>query len=93
MHFESLNIIEPILKSIERRGLHNTNTNTDSGYSDCSSGNRSYRMCPDRTGKTAAFAVPILQILTAANHLTTRKKSKPDCYSYQGTCNTDRREF
>jgi ATP-dependent RNA helicase RhlE len=74
MHFESLNIIEPILKSIKEEGYTTPTPIQLQAIPIVLKGIDLIGCAQTGTGKTAAFAVPILQILS--NNRTFDKKRK-----------------
>ncbi len=63
MHFESLNIIEPILKSLKEEGYTIPTPIQVQAIPIILKGNDLIGCAQTGTGKTAAFAVPILQML------------------------------
>ena len=63
MQFEKLNVIEPILKAIKREGYTNATPIQEKAIPAILSGNDVEGYAQTGTGKTAAFAVPILQLL------------------------------
>ena len=94
MHFESLNIIEPILRSLKEEGYTIPTPIQSEAIPIILKGTDLIGCAQTGTGKTAAFAVPILQILY--NNKSFEKKEKDQkscCYTYQGAGNSDRREF
>jgi ATP-dependent RNA helicase RhlE len=74
MHFESLNIIEPILKSIKEEGYTIPTPIQVQAIPIVLQGIDLIGCAQTGTGKTAAFAVPILQLLS--NNKTYEKKKK-----------------
>ena len=74
MHFESLNIIEPILKSIKEEGYTTPTPIQKQAIPIVLSGIDLIGCAQTGTGKTAAFAVPILQLLS--NNRTFDRKRK-----------------
>jgi ATP-dependent RNA helicase RhlE len=74
MHFESLNIIEPILKSIKEEGYTIPTPIQVQAIPIVLSGIDLIGCAQTGTGKTAAFAVPILQLL--CNNKSFDKKKK-----------------
>lgn len=65
MHFESLNIIEPILRSIKEEGYTIPTPIQKEAIPIILRGNDLIGCAQTGTGKTCAFAVPILQLLSA----------------------------
>ena len=63
MLFEDLNIIEPILKALKREGYANPTPIQEKAIPVILEGNDLEGCAQTGTGKTAAFAVPILQLL------------------------------
>jgi ATP-dependent RNA helicase RhlE len=74
MHFESLNIIEPILKSLKEEGYTIPTPIQVQAIPIVLQGTDLIGCAQTGTGKTAAFAVPILQLLS--NTRTFDKKRK-----------------
>jgi ATP-dependent RNA helicase RhlE len=74
MHFESLNIIEPILKSLKEEGYTIPTPIQAQAIPIVLKGTDMIGCAQTGTGKTAAFAVPILQLLS--NNKTFDKKKK-----------------
>jgi ATP-dependent RNA helicase RhlE len=74
MHFESLNIIEPILKSLKEEGYTIPTPIQVQAIPIVLRGTDLIGCAQTGTGKTAAFAVPILQLLS--NNKTFDKKRK-----------------
>ena len=74
MHFESLNIIEPILRSLKEEGYTIPTPIQTEAIPVVLNGTDLIGCAQTGTGKTAAFAVPILQILY--NHKVFEKKRK-----------------
>jgi ATP-dependent RNA helicase RhlE len=73
MHFESLNIIEPILKSLKEEGYTIPTPIQVQAIPIVLQGTDLIGCAQTGTGKTAAFAVPILQLLSR-NRVFDRKK-------------------
>jgi ATP-dependent RNA helicase RhlE len=63
MHFESLNIIEPILKSLKEEGYTSSTPIQTQAIPVILSGKDLIGCAQTGTGKTAAFAIPVLQQL------------------------------
>jgi len=63
MLFENLNIIEPILKALKREGYTKPTPIQEKSISAILEGNDLEGCAQTGTGKTAAFAIPILQLL------------------------------
>jgi ATP-dependent RNA helicase RhlE len=74
MQFNSLNIIEPILKSLEKEGYTNPTPIQAQAIPIILQGTDLLGCAQTGTGKTAAFAIPILQLLSA--NRTNEKKKK-----------------
>jgi len=73
MHFESLNIIEPILRSLKEEGYTVPTPIQEKAIPIILNGTDLIGCAQTGTGKTAAFAVPILQLL-GRNKTFDRKK-------------------
>ena len=74
MHFESLNIIEPILKSLKEEGYSVPTPIQEQAIPIVLQGTDLIGCAQTGTGKTAAFAVPILQILSKNKSFDRKKK-------------------
>ncbi|MBK8846650.1 MAG: DEAD/DEAH box helicase [Bacteroidetes bacterium] len=74
MHFNSLGIIEPILKAIEKEGYTTPTPIQKQAIPIVLQGTDLLGCAQTGTGKTAAFAIPILQLLSAVQ--TNDKKLK-----------------
>ena len=74
MHFESLNIIEPILKSLKEEGYTIPTPIQVQAIPVVMEGSDLIGCAQTGTGKTAAFAVPILQILSKNKTFDRKKK-------------------
>ena len=74
MHFESLNIIEPILKSLKEEGYTKPTPIQVEAIPVIMQGTDLIGCAQTGTGKTAAFAVPILQLLSQ-NKSSDRKRN------------------
>ena len=74
MQFQSLQIIEPILKSLEEEGYTNPTPIQTQAIPIVLQGNDLLGCAQTGTGKTAAFAVPILQLLYANKTSTGKRK-------------------
>src|SRR5450756_1722218 len=74
MHFESLNIIEPILRSLKEEGYTIPTPIQDQAIPIVLQGTDLIGCAQTGTGKTAAFAVPILQLLSRNKSFDRRKK-------------------
>ncbi len=74
MHFESLNIIEPILKSLKEEGYTIPTPIQEQAIPIVLRGNDLIGCAQTGTGKTAAFAVPILQLLSNSRSYDRKKK-------------------
>ena len=73
MSFKSLNIIEPILKSIEEKGYENPTPIQEQAIPLILTGKDLLACAQTGTGKTAAFAIPILQNLYNDNRNIEKK--------------------
>jgi ATP-dependent RNA helicase RhlE len=73
MRFESLNIIEPILRSLKEEGYTTPTPVQEQAIPIVLGGTDLLGCAQTGTGKTAAFAVPILQLLLAA-HANEKKR-------------------
>jgi ATP-dependent RNA helicase RhlE len=74
MHFESLNIIEPILKSLKEEGYTIPTPIQVQAIPIILQGTDLIGCAQTGTGKTAAFAVPILQLLSRDKSYDRKKK-------------------
>jgi ATP-dependent RNA helicase RhlE len=74
MHFESLNIIEPILKSLKEEGYTTPTPIQSQAIPIVLQGTDLIGCAQTGTGKTAAFAVPILQLLSNNKSFDRKKK-------------------
>ncbi len=74
MHFESLNIIEPILKSLKEEGYTIPTPIQVEAIPVIMQGTDLIGCAQTGTGKTAAFAVPILQLLSQNKSFDRKKK-------------------
>jgi ATP-dependent RNA helicase RhlE len=74
MHFESLNIIEPILKSLKEEGYTIPTPIQVQAIPIVLQGTDLIGCAQTGTGKTAAFAVPILQLLSRNRAFDRKKK-------------------
>jgi len=74
MHFESLNIIEPILKSIREEGYTIPTPIQEQAIPIVLQGIDLIGCAQTGTGKTAAFAVPILQLLSKNKSFDRKRK-------------------
>jgi ATP-dependent RNA helicase RhlE len=74
MHFESLNIIEPILKSLKEEGYTIPTPIQVQAIPIILNGTDLIGCAQTGTGKTAAFAVPILQLLSKNKAFDRKKK-------------------
>ncbi len=73
MEFHSLNIIDPILKSLQEEGYTTPTPVQEQAIPIVLQGTDLLGCAQTGTGKTAAFAVPILQLLSA-NHTNERRR-------------------
>jgi ATP-dependent RNA helicase RhlE len=74
MHFETLNIIEPILKSLKEEGYTTPTPIQVQAIPIVLQGTDLIGCAQTGTGKTAAFAVPILQLLSKNKSFDRKKK-------------------
>jgi ATP-dependent RNA helicase RhlE len=74
MHFESLNIIEPILRSLKEEGYTIPTPIQQQAIPIVLQGTDLIGCAQTGTGKTAAFAVPILQLLIKNKSFDRKKK-------------------
>jgi len=74
MHFESLNIIEPILKSLKEEGYTIPTPIQVQAIPIVLNGTDLIGCAQTGTGKTAAFAVPILQLLSINKSFDRKRK-------------------
>ncbi len=74
MQFESLNIIEPILKSLKEEGYTSSTPIQTHAIPIILRGSDLLGLAQTGTGKTAAFAVPILQLLSAGKSLAKKRR-------------------
>ena len=74
MLFKSLNIIEPILKSLKEEGYTSPTPIQEQAIPIVLKGTDLLGLAQTGTGKTAAFAIPILQLLSADKTYNNRKK-------------------
>ena len=65
MQFESLNLIEPILKAISEEGYTTPTPIQEQSIPIILTGNDLLGCAQTGTGKTAAFAIPIIQLLSS----------------------------
>ena len=73
MKFKDLKIIEPILKAIEDKGYQNPTPIQEQAIAPILCGNDLLACAQTGTGKTAAFAIPILQQLYSKNNTSDKK--------------------
>jgi ATP-dependent RNA helicase RhlE len=74
MLFESLNIIDPILRSLKQEGYSQPTPIQEEAIPIILQGTDLLGCAQTGTGKTAAFAVPILQLLSKSRNTDHRKK-------------------
>jgi ATP-dependent RNA helicase RhlE len=74
MQFESLNIIEPIIRSLKEEGYVNPTPIQSEAIPIILNGNDLIGCAQTGTGKTAAFAVPILQLLGNDKTFSSKRK-------------------
>jgi ATP-dependent RNA helicase RhlE len=73
MNFKDLNIIEPILKAIEEKGYKSPSSIQEKAITPILEGKDLLGCAQTGTGKTAAFAIPLLQKLYNSERETPRK--------------------
>ncbi len=76
MKFKELNIIEPILKAIDEKGYETPTPIQEKAIPVILGKNDILGLAQTGTGKTAAFAIPILQLLAKAPRETGARKIK-----------------
>lgn len=76
MHFNELNIIQPILKAIEEEGYTTPTPIQEQAIPQLLAGNDVLGCAQTGTGKTAAFSIPILQILAGKEKEVGKRKIK-----------------
>lgn len=76
MHFSELNIIQPILKAIEEEGYTTPTPIQEKAIPQLLAGNDVLGCAQTGTGKTAAFSIPILQILAGHEQEKGKRKIK-----------------
>ena len=74
MSFQSLNIIQPILDSLQAEGYTNPTPIQEQAIPIILKGNDLLGCAQTGTGKTAAFAIPILQLLSQRTSAENRRK-------------------
>jgi len=74
MHFDLLNIIEPILRSIKEEGYTIPTPIQEQAIPIILRGTDLIGCAQTGTGKTAAFAVPILQLLSSSRSIDRKRK-------------------
>jgi ATP-dependent RNA helicase RhlE len=74
MQFQSLNIIEPILKALNEEGYVNPTPIQEQSIPIVLQGNDLLGCAQTGTGKTAAFAIPIIQLLSKEKLFGNRRK-------------------
>ena len=72
MTFENLNIIEPIRQALEKKGYLEATPIQEKAIPHILEGRDLFGCAQTGTGKTAAFALPILQMLAARGAASTR---------------------
>jgi len=75
LRFDELNLIDPILKAVREEGYEIPTPIQEQAIPLLLERRDLVGCAQTGTGKTAAFAIPILQLLTANKHATTHKKS------------------
>jgi Superfamily II DNA and RNA helicases len=85
MTFQEINIIEPILRAVNEKGYAATTPIQAQGIPVALSGSDMLGIAQTGTGKTAAFAIPILQQLWIARQQArqTMQETAPDAQEYQ----------
>ena len=74
MTFKELNITEPILKAIKEKRIYSTDPNSRKSDS-CRIGKRDILGCAQTgTGKTASFAIPIIQHLQVVSKESVKRQ-------------------
>lgn len=76
MQFQSLNIIDPILKSLSEEGYTTPTPIQEQAIPIILEGNDLMGCAQTGTGKTAAFAIPILQLLSKYKNYERKRKIK-----------------
>lgn len=74
MHFNELNIIQPILKAIEEEGYTTPTPIQEQAIPKVLEGNDLMGCAQTGTGKTAAFSIPILQLLSENKDFKGKRK-------------------
>jgi ATP-dependent RNA helicase RhlE len=74
MHFNELNIIQPILKAIEEEGYTTPTPIQEQAIPKVLEGNDLMGCAQTGTGKTAAFSIPILQLLNENKEFKGKRK-------------------
>jgi ATP-dependent RNA helicase RhlE len=74
MHFNELNIIQPILKAIEEEGYTTPTPIQEQAIPKVLEGNDLMGCAQTGTGKTAAFSIPILQLLSENKEFKGKRK-------------------
>ena len=95
MAFQSLGIIEPILRALHDEGYRTPTPIQQQAIPIILQGKDLLGVAQTGTGKTAAFAVPIIQLLGAgaavgAHHAKKKVYSMPHSHAHAGTCCADR---
>lgn len=73
MKFEQLNLIDPLLQAIYKKGYLNPTPIQEKAIPSILMGKDLFGVAQTGTGKTAAFALPILQMLTTERDRTQRR--------------------
>ena len=92
IQFKSLNIIEPILRAVKEEGYITPTPIQAQSIPIILQGTDLLGCAQTGTGKTAAFAIPILQILSS-NKVYQKKSEKPHRYPDKRTGNSNWRKF
>lgn len=74
MEFKSLNITEPILRALQEEGYTNPTPIQEQAIPIVLKGTDLLGCAQTGTGKTAAFAIPIIQLLSANEHQSDKKR-------------------
>jgi len=69
MNFKQLNLIEPLLQAIHKKGYLNPTPIQEQAIPSILQGRDLFGIAQTGTGKTAAFALPVIQMLTTERDL------------------------
>ena len=78
MNFEDLNLIEPIKRALKDEGYTTPTPIQEQAIPILLKGKDLLGCAQTGTGKTAAFAIPILQLLEEKRQLEKGRKTSPD---------------